>query len=78
MYLHNFQAGNVVTGEMVEQLILCGADIVKVGIGPGTCNLYHAMTSVLLIRDVGTWGTCPSQDFAINKEVPFLFSGTAP
>ena len=23
------------TGEMVEQLILCGADIIKVGIGPG-------------------------------------------
>ena len=25
----------MVTGEMVEQLILNGADIVKVGIGPG-------------------------------------------
>ena len=31
-----YKAGNVVTGEMVEQLILNGADIVKVGIGPGT------------------------------------------
>ncbi len=30
-----FQAGNVVTGEMVEELILSGADIVKCGIGPG-------------------------------------------
>ncbi len=29
-------AGNVVTGEMTEELILAGADIVKVGIGPGT------------------------------------------
>lgn len=29
------QAGNVVTGEMVEELILAGADIIKVGIGPG-------------------------------------------
>ena len=28
-------AGNVVTREMTEQLILSGADIVKVGIGPG-------------------------------------------
>ena len=28
-------AGNVVTGEMTEELILAGADIVKVGIGPG-------------------------------------------
>lgn len=29
-------AGNVVTGSMTEQLILAGADIVKVGIGPGS------------------------------------------
>ncbi|XP_066884825.1 GMP reductase 2 isoform X3 [Kogia breviceps] len=33
------QAGNVVTGEMVEELILSGADIIKVGIGPG--KLVH-------------------------------------
>jgi len=32
---HIIIAGNVVTGEMVEELILSGADIVKVGIGPG-------------------------------------------
>ena len=30
------KAGNVVTGEMVEELILAGADIIKVGIGPGS------------------------------------------
>lgn len=29
-------AGNVVTGEMVEELLLAGADVVKVGIGPGS------------------------------------------
>lgn len=35
-------AGNVVTGEMTEQLILSGADIVKVGIGAGsTCITRH-------------------------------------
>lgn len=33
---HTIFAGNVVTGEMVEQLILSGADVVKVGIGPGS------------------------------------------
>lgn len=33
------QAGNVVTGEMVEELILAGADIIKVGIGPGDHSL---------------------------------------
>ncbi len=30
-------AGNVVTGEMCEELILSGADIVKVGYWPGLC-----------------------------------------
>lgn len=29
-------AGNVVTGEMTEQLLVAGADIVKIGIGPGS------------------------------------------
>lgn len=33
---HTIIAGNVVTGEMTEELILSGADIVKVGIGPGS------------------------------------------
>uniref|UniRef100_A0A915NL26 GMP reductase n=1 Tax=Meloidogyne floridensis TaxID=298350 RepID=A0A915NL26_9BILA len=33
---HTIFAGNVVTAEMVEQLILTGADLVKVGIGPGS------------------------------------------
>ena len=31
-----YVTGNVVTGEMVEELILAGADLVKVGIGPGS------------------------------------------
>lgn len=33
---HTIIAGNVVTQEMVEELILAGADIIKVGIGPGS------------------------------------------
>ncbi|ADI38211.1 GMP reductase [Waddlia chondrophila 2032/99] len=39
-------AGNVVTGEMTEQLILAGADIVKVGIGPGSVCTTRRMTGV--------------------------------
>ncbi len=39
-------AGNVVTGEMVEQLILSGADIVKIGIGSGSACLTRRMTGV--------------------------------
>ena len=35
-------AGNVVTGEMTEELIISGADIVKIGIGPGSvCTTRH-------------------------------------
>jgi len=39
-------AGNVVTGEMVEELILAGADIVKVGIGPGSVCTTRVKTGV--------------------------------
>ena len=39
-------AGNVVTGEMTEQLILNGADIVKVGIGPGSACTTRIQTGV--------------------------------
>lgn len=41
----------MVTGEMVEELIISGADIIKVGIGPGKSNKggfwYH------------WWRSCP-------------------
>lgn len=39
-------AGNVVTGEMVEELLLGGADIVKVGIGPGSVCTTRVKTGV--------------------------------
>jgi GMP reductase len=39
-------AGNVVTGEMTEELILSGADIVKVGIGPGSVCTTRRQTGV--------------------------------
>ncbi|WP_429886607.1 GMP reductase [Geoalkalibacter halelectricus] len=39
-------AGNVVTGEMVEELLLSGADIVKVGIGPGSVCTTRVKTGV--------------------------------
>jgi GMP reductase len=43
---HTIMAGNVVTGEMVEELILSGADIVKVGIGPGSVCTTRKKTGV--------------------------------
>jgi GMP reductase len=39
-------AGNVVTGDMTEALVLAGADIVKVGIGPGSVCTTRRMTGV--------------------------------
>lgn len=42
----NIIAGNVVTGEMTEELLLSGADIVKVGIGPGSVCTTRIKTGV--------------------------------
>lgn len=43
---HIIIAGNVVTNEISEELILRGADIVKVGIGPGAACTTRRMTGV--------------------------------
>eukprot|EP01136_Pigoraptor_vietnamica_P031702 Opistho-1_new@92605 len=43
---HTIMAGNVVTGEMVEELVLSGADIVKVGIGPGSVCTTRSQSGV--------------------------------
>lgn len=39
-------AGNVVTREMVEELLFAGADIIKVGIGPGSACTTRIQTGV--------------------------------
>lgn len=43
---HTIIAGNIVTNEMSEELILSGADIVKIGIGSGSACLTRKMTGV--------------------------------
>ena len=43
---HIIIAGNVVSNEMTEEIILAGADIVKVGIGPGSACTTRRMTGV--------------------------------
>jgi GMP reductase len=43
---HVLIAGNVVTGEMVEELLLAGADVIKVGIGPGSVCTTRVKTGV--------------------------------
>lgn len=39
-------AGNVVTGEMTEEIILSGADVCKIGIGGGSCCTTRIQTGV--------------------------------
>ena len=39
-------AGNVVTGDMVAELILAGADIVKIGVGPGSVCTTRIQTGI--------------------------------
>ena len=43
---HIIIAGNVVSNEIAEEIILSGADIVKVGIGPGSVCTTRLMTGV--------------------------------
>lgn len=43
---HTIIAGNVVTNEMAEDLIINGADVVKVGIGPGSVCTTRKQTGV--------------------------------
>lgn len=43
---HNIIAGNVVTADMTQELILAGADVVKVGIGPGSVCTTRIQTGV--------------------------------
>ncbi len=42
----NIIAGNVVTADMTQELILAGADVVKVGIGPGSVCTTRIQTGV--------------------------------
>ena len=42
----NIIAGNVVTADMTQELILAGADVVKVGIGPGSVCTTRLQTGV--------------------------------
>ncbi|HPI67402.1 MAG TPA: GMP reductase [bacterium] len=43
---HIIIAGNVVTNEITEEIILAGADMVKIGIGPGSVCTTRKMTGV--------------------------------
>ena len=43
---HTIMAGNVVTSEMTEVLLKSGADIIKIGIGPGSVCTTRKQTGV--------------------------------
>ena len=61
---HTVIAGNVATGKMTEQLILSGADIVKIGIGPGSVCTTRKKTGV----------GYPQLSCILGKPFPFSFS----
>ncbi len=64
--LHVIVAGNVVTGEMTEELILRGADIIKTGIGGGC---FTKDTRILMAN--GTYQNINEiniGDYVINKD----------
>lgn len=46
----------MVTGEMVEELILSGADIIKVGVGPGKICWEHSRDCGQGAARIGIWG----------------------
>lgn len=46
----------MVTGEMVEELILSGADIIKVGVGPGKTCRENSRGCVCGGGKNGVWG----------------------
>ena len=52
-------AGNVVTGEMTEQLILNGADVVKVGVGSAELFALLVFRLVLVIPNLARWLNVP-------------------
>ena len=55
---HTILAGNVVTGEMVEELILSGADIIKVGI----INITIIIIIIYIIKvGIGPGSVCTTR-----------------
>uniref|UniRef100_A0A183BMQ5 GMP reductase n=1 Tax=Globodera pallida TaxID=36090 RepID=A0A183BMQ5_GLOPA len=76
-------AGNVVTKEMVEQLLLSGADVVKVGIGPGSvCTTrkktgvgYPQLSAVLECADAAHVKKCLNMQTCNFKLIGGLFAG---
>jgi GMP reductase len=61
-------AGNVVTGNMTEELILAGADIVKVGIGPGSVCETRIKTGVG-IPQISAVSDCAFQAHGLRAHV---------
>ena len=60
-------AGNVVTGEMVEELLLSGADIIKIGIGPGSvCTTRYVSSESCNRRELSLPTSTLSYELIIN------------
>ena len=55
---HTILAGNVVTGEMVEELILSGADIIKVGV---VLNIINIFIIIIIKVGIGPGSVCTTR-----------------
>ena len=64
-------AGNVVTPEMTEELIINGADVVKIGIGPGSVCTTRTMTGVGVPQFSAILEVCNS----VDNKVPVIADG---
>jgi len=61
-------AGNVVTGNMTEELILSGADIVKIGLGSGSCCLTRIKAGVG-VPQVAAINECSYQAHGLSSRI---------
>ena len=68
-------AGNVVTGDMTEALILAAADIVKIGIGPGSVCTTRRVTGVGYPQ---LWAIIECADAAHGSKARFAPTAAAP
>lgn len=69
-------AGNVVSAEGVRDLIEAGADIVKVGVGPGAMCTTRMMTGVGGPSSPPSWSVPPRPPATASTSGPTVASGT--
>ena len=60
-------AGNIVTADAVGDLVAAGADVLKVGVGPGAMCTTRMMTAVGRLQDGGELRTAACATRATSR-----------